>query len=114
MKKNDPTRITPPDERLTEACEIAEYLVAKRGTRAIAQMLQWTMADVSRIANAKWREIRIYPEHLIALRLAHDIVRYDDKLIEPLRTELHELNAEIGALGRRVTSVRKKISKVAR
>lgn len=110
----DPNRIKETDERLTQAQEAASYLVNQRGTRGAASLLEWSMADISRIANGKWKEIRVYPETVEALLFAQALVSNDESLVAPLRDELKEFSRELGALVRRSSRIRKMISRITR
>jgi hypothetical protein len=110
----DPSRLRDTDERLTDAMEAAQYLVEHRGTRGAALLLEWTQADLSRIANARWREIKMYPETVEALLLAYTVVANDAALIDPVRVELHEFSRELGALVKRAAKIRGMIKKVTR
>lgn len=110
----DPNRIKDNDERLKIAQDAAVYLVSQRGTRGAAKLLEWSMADISRIANAKWREIRMYPETVEALLFAQMVVMNDESLVAPLRDELREFSREVGAVARRSARIRGMIKKVTR
>lgn len=110
----DPNRIKDNDDRLKAAQDAAAYLVSQRGTRGAAKLLEWSMADISRIANARWREIRMYPETVEALLNAQALVENDESLIAPLREELREFVREVGAVARRSARIRKMIKRVTR
>ena len=110
----DPNRIKDGDSRLNQAQEAASYLVLQRGTRGAASLLEWSMADISRIANGKWKEIRMYPETVEALLFAQAMVSHDESLIAPLRDELKEFSRELGAAVRRAARIRKMISRITR
>lgn len=113
-RDKDPNRIKDSDSRLAQAQEAASYLVSQRGTRGAASLLEWSMADISRIANGKWKEIRVYPETLEALLFAQALVSHDEALIAPLRDELKEFSRELGAAVRRASRIRKMISRITR
>ena len=113
MHKSDPNRVTNKNQ-LNEAQEMAAYLVAQRGTRGAADLLRWTMADMSRISNGKWNEIRLYPEHLAALRLAHDVVENDTYLLDQIRAALNEVTEMAGEFARNLAHVRRMVRKVTR
>lgn len=111
---NDPNRIKSGDDRLTAAQDAAAYLVSQRGTRGAASLLGWTMADISRIANGKWGEIKMYPETVEALMFAQSVLAHDESLIAPLRDELREFSREVGAVAKRAAKIRKMIQRVTR
>lgn len=113
-RAKDPNRIKETDERLNQAQEAAAYLVNQRGTRGAASLLEWSMADISRIANGKWKEIRVYPETVEALLFAQALVSNDESLVSPLKDELKEFSREVGAVVRRASRIRKMISKITR
>ena len=113
-RTTDPSRLKDTDPRLQDAFEAACYLVDQRGTRGAASLLQWSMADISRIANCKWKEIRMYPETVEALLFASAMVSRDEALIAPLRDELREFNREVGAVVKRAARIRKMITRVTR
>ena len=113
-RDKDPNRIKDNDPRLTEAQEAANYLVEQRGTRNAATLLSWSAADISRIANGKWKEIRMYQETVEALLFAQAVVSNDENLIAPLRDELREFNREVGAVVRRASRIRKMIKMITR
>lgn len=113
MKRIDPNRINDPDLK-REAQECAAYLVELRGTRGTAAWLHWTMADVSRMANGKWNEIKLYPDQLNTLRLARDLAADDNGLVDPIRTAMKEFTEDIGALSRKATMIRRMVRKVTR
>lgn len=110
----DPNRINDGDKRLDDAQKAAAYLVKQRGTRGAAKLLEWSMADISRIANSKWKEIRMYPETVEALLMAQMLVENDESLIAPLRDDLKEFTRELGAVVRRSAKIRGRIKKVTR
>jgi hypothetical protein len=110
----DPSRLKDGDQRLTDAMEAANYLVEQRGTRGAATLLEWTQADLSRIANGKWKEIKMYPETVEALLFAYAVVSNDVALIDPLRDELREFSRELGALVKRSAKIRGMIKRVTR
>lgn len=113
-RDKDPNRIKDGDDRLNQAQDAASYLVSQRGTRGAASLLEWTMADISRIANGQWTQIRMYPETLEALLFAQAVVSNDEALIAPLRDELREFSREVGAVVRRASKIRKMIGRVTR
>ena len=110
----DPNRLKKGDERLTQAQEAARYMADKRGVRNTAALLEWSAADISRIANGQWDKIRMYPETVEALLLAYTVVANDSNLIEPLKGELTEFSRELGALVRRSSRIRKMIKAIKR
>lgn len=110
----DPNRLKDDDKRLKDAQDAAAYLVEQRGTRGAAKLLEWTMADISRISNAQWKQIRMYPETVEALLMAQKLVENDESLIAPLRDELKEFSREVGAVVRRASRIRGMIKKVTR
>lgn len=114
QRTKDPNRIKDTDERLNQAQEAASYLVSQRGTRGAASLLEWSMADISRIANGRWKEIRMYPETVEALLFAQALVSNDESLVAPLRDELKEFSRELGALVRRSSRIRKMIKRITR
>lgn len=113
-RSTDPQRIKDGDERLNQAKDAAAYLVSQRGTRGAASLLDWSMADISRIANGKWKEIRMYPDTVEALLFAQDVVSRDESLVAPLRDELREFQREVGAVVRRASRIRGMIKKITR
>jgi hypothetical protein len=113
-RDKDPNRIKENDQRLIVAKNAASYLVDQRGTRGAASLLEWSIADINRIANGKWKEIRMYPETVEALLFAEAVVSHDESLIAPLRDELKEFNREVGAVVRRASRIRKMIKGITR
>jgi len=113
-RTNDPLRIKVGDDRLNQAQEAAAFLAEKRGVRGAAGLLDWSMADISRIANGKWTEIKMYPETVEALLLAYSVVANDVALIDPIKSELAEFSREVGAVVRRAARIRKMIKRVNR
>lgn len=110
----DPNRLKDGDKRLDQAQKAASYLVKQRGVRGAAKLLEWTMADISRISNAQWNQIRMYPETIDAILMAQTLVSNDESLIAPLRDELREFTREIGAAMKRANRIRGMIKKVTR
>jgi hypothetical protein len=113
MKRIDPNRIKDPD-LMREAQECAKFLVDLRGTRGTASWLHWTMADVSRMANGKWNEIKLYPDQLKTLQLARDLAADDNGLVDPIRVAMKEFTEDIGTLSRKATMIRRMVRKVTR
>jgi hypothetical protein len=70
------------------------------------------MADISRIARGRWGEIKLYPEHIAALKLAHDIVERDTYLRDEARAMLIELSAEFGGVTKKITALRRVLRKL--
>ena len=110
----DPLRLQDGDERLELAQQAGAYLVKQRGVRGAAKLLGWTMADMSRISNAQWKQIRMYPSTVETLLMAQTLVENDEKLIAPLRDEFREFAREAGATARREARIRGMIKKVTR
>lgn len=113
-RDKDPNRLKDTDQRLQEAQDAANYLVDQRGTRNAAALLEWSAADISRIANGKWKEIRMYPATVEALLFAQMVVSNDEALIAPLRDELREFSREVGAVVKRSARIRKMIKQITR
>lgn len=113
-RTTDPNRLKDGDPRLDDAQSAAAYLVEQRGVRGAAKLLEWTMADMSRISNAQWKQIRMYPETVEVLLMAQTLVVNDASLIEPLRDELREFSREVGAVVKRAATIRGMIKKVTR
>ena len=113
MKRIDPNRITDADLK-QEAQDCASYLVQCRGVRGTAAWLHWTMADVSRMSNGKWNQIKLYPDQLNTLRLARDLAADDEGLVEPIKTAIKEFTGDIGALSHKATLIRRMVRKVTR
>ena len=111
MRRDDPQRITD-KKRLDEAQRMMTEMIELRSMREIATLLGWTPPDVSRIAHGQWKQIRVYPEQLFAMRIAYEIVKKYEKLTNEARALSEKLALQNGQMAKTSASLRRLLRKM--